>query len=817
LTTDALDAGRGGALKVKAGELSIRNGSAISSDAYDRGNAGAVQVHADDLLISGTADNGRLFSGISSEAKENSTGSAGQVSVTAGELQIRGGGQITSSTFGDGDAEQVTVRADRLTVDGEGKSNPFFSGIFSDAVTGSDNRAGQVEVTAGELTLLNGGYISSDTYAGGSAGPVVVHADRLLISRNGAVTFTGISSVAENQSTGSAGQVSVTAGELQITDGGQINAGTNSTGAGGRIDVTVNNLSLTGGAKLFAGTVNAGPAGTVNVVAGDRVFIAGQDIRSINPRLDRSGIYATSGQFSNSERLGDAGSITIRAGSIQVEDGGRIIADSVGGQRSGSIDVTVRTLTLDTGGQISNSTQSAGTFKGGDMRITASESVVMSGFEAKDPEQFRSGLFNDALGEANAGTIFVNAPTVIIDNGRITTDTTGQANAGSVEITADRLVLRNEGQIFSGTNGDGAGGNITVTTGWLEITGTGDAPTSTPGQGVMPETGLFTNVKENGSGTGGTINVSARDVDLFNKGAISVKSGGSGAAGSIIIDVPGTLRLNDSQIESAVIDLGPSALPPGPDTVGGTITITAGDLVLEPGSTIETRSQRGSGHGGDNRLDIERGFTLDRAAVTTEALQGSGGNIVVTRDGRLDLIDSTMTASVAGGTGSGGNIDINLPFLILDASQIKADAFGGPGGNITIQADQLIRTPDSVIRASSAQNVAGMISITAPNVDVASSLVVLPETFLDASSQLRESCARQGGRPTSSLVAGGRGELPPDPDAPLSASPSNGLADGRRADQPLHGAATLPLPPATKGTLIAGNPVLGAPRISCRG
>ena len=125
-------------------------------------------------------------------------GWAGPVRVTAGELQSRGG-QISSSTYGHGNSEQVTVRADRLTVDGWDRSSPFYSGIFSDAVTGSGNRAGRVEVTAGELTLLNGGYISSDTYAGGSAGTVTVKADRLLISgaSNDGQLFSGISSEAQ--------------------------------------------------------------------------------------------------------------------------------------------------------------------------------------------------------------------------------------------------------------------------------------------------------------------------------------------------------------------------------------------------------------------------------------------------------------------------------------------------------------------------------------------------------------------------------------------------------------------------------------------
>jgi filamentous hemagglutinin family protein len=812
----------GKALSLVGGDLMIDGGSTGSAGAEDgvvqlvsAAAPGAVRI-ADAATLVGQSGAVRITQ---SQGRPTTTGALGTIDVSGpnggGTIRIRGGrvvadgAWIVADNYGSRDSTGgLDLQASSLAV-----SN---SAVTTD-VLGS-GRGGTARVKANHLVIRNGGYISSNTYADGSAGTVVVDADRLLISRAGAVTFTGISSAAAKQSTGSAGQVSVAAGELQISDGGQINASTGSTGAGGRIDVTVKNLSLTGGAKLFVGTVNAGPAGTINILAGDRVFITGQDTLSTTPRLDRSGIYATSGQFSDFDQLGDAGSITIRAGAIQVEDGGRIKADSLGGQRSGSIDVTARTVTLNTGGQISNSTQSVGTAKGGDMRITASESVVMSGFEAKDPQQFRSGLFNDALGEADAGTIFVNAPTIIIDNGRITADTTGQANAGSVEITADRLVLRNEGQIFSGTDGSGAGGNITVTTGRLEITGTGDAPTSAPGQGFQPETGLFTNVKANGSGPGGSINVSARDIDLFNKGAISVRSGGSGAAGSIILNVPGTLRLNESRIEGAVVDLGPSALPSGPETVGGTIAITVGNLVLEPGSTIETRSQRGSGHGGALRLDIQRDATLDRAAVTTAALQGSGGNIVVTGDGKFYLIGSTMTASVAGGTGSGGNIDINLPFLILNASQIKADAHGGPGGNITIQTGQLIRTPGSRIQASSAQSVPGAITITASNTDVVNSLVVLPETLFDVSSQLRETCATRGGRPTSSLIPSGRGGLPPDPGAPLAAS-SFGQPLEQQTATGTPTALTEKPRRAVNPITIAGipQPVLGSPRLTCRG
>ena len=155
--------------------------------------------------------------------------------------------------------------------------------------------------------------------------------------------------------------------------------------------------------------------------------------------------------------------------------------------------------------------------------------------------------------------------------------------------------------------------------------------------------------------------------------------------------------------------------------------------------------------------------------------------------------------------------------MVLDNIQILANAQGGSGGNITIQAKQLIRTPDSVIQASSAQSVAGNIVIIAPNTDVADSLVVLPETFLDASSQLRETCAARGGRPSSSFIARGRGGLPPDPGAPLAANPF-GQPLTQQTDIGSPPALTPQAPKAAKPVMVAGTPqpVLGSPRFSCR-
>jgi large exoprotein involved in heme utilization and adhesion len=141
----------------------------------------------------------------------------------------------------------------------------------------------------------------------------------------------------------------------------------------------------------------------------------------------------------------------------------------------------------------------------------------------------------------------------------------------------------------------------------------------------------------------------------------------------------------------------------------------------------------------------------------------------------LDLVDSAVTTRVESGQGNGGNITIGPPpFVVLDRSSIIANASGGNGGNIGIRAGQLISTPDSLIQASSELGIAGNIAIDAPQNDIGGALAILPGTFLDGAALLAETCASRSGKPSSSLVAGGRGGLPPDPEQPLSL--------GRQAD-----------------------------------
>ena len=81
--------------------------------------------------------------------------------------------------------------------------------------------------------------------------------------------------------------------------------------------------------------------------------------------------------------------------------------------------------------------------------------------------------------------------------------------------------------------------------------------------------------------------------------------------------------------------------------------------------------------------------------------------------------------------GDGGNITIDSPTgnVIVDQSQIIADAVLGDGGDISVTARGFLASPDSIISASSEFGVAGNIEIASPATDIAGSLVQLPESL----------------------------------------------------------------------------------------
>jgi large exoprotein involved in heme utilization and adhesion len=212
-------------------------------------------------------------------------------------------------------------------------------------------------------------------------------------------------------------------------------------------------------------------------------------------------------------------------------------------------------------------------------------------------------------------------------------------------------------------------------------------------------------------------------------------------------------------------------LIPGPLTAGngGIVSVTTPKLTMQAGAHIAADSlwenPLTAGNTGSIMITANNSITLSNSTISTRAIVADGGNIKLTAPNIVQLTNSEITTSVGTGTGAGGNIDIDPEFVILNNSDILANAFGGPGGNITIIADNVINSAQSRIDASSALGINGTVNISNPDQEVAQELAVLPENFLDVTGLISDRCGTAAG--TSSLVSAGPGGLAVDPDGYL--------------------------------------------------
>lgn len=649
-------AGAGGLVSVVTDELTLVDG-AVTSGTFGAGRAGGVDVAvAGNLLIDGRA--GGAFTGIGSQANPGSSGNAGAVNVAAGNLTMLAGSEISSSAFasGQGGAVKVTVGRD-LVIDGTGAplggdGLPLFTGIASQANRGSTGNAGSVDVAAANLRILAGGKISTSTLAGGSAGVVGVSVGRdLVIDGTGALDFTGIASIAVGGSTGRAGAVGVTTGNLTLLSGGKIasdtfgagdagqvavtarqslladgtgstdftgitsQAGVGATGNAGAVSVSAQDLTLRA-AVIGSDTFGPGDAGRVTVAAGGHLLIDGS----------QSALFTGISSQAN-DGTGNAGAIGVRAGSLTLLDGGVISSSTFAFGNAGVIDVDVagRLLVDGTGGTaftgISTQANAGSTGQAGRVGVAAADLALVDGGQ----------IVSTTASTGNAGAVLVTAGRTFISgtNTGISSSSlspgAASGDAGTVRLSGGSLSMANGGQIASNTTGGGRGGDV-------QVAMTGD---------VLLE----------GAGT-----------------RISATASGRGDAGSILVVADAVELKNGAQISTEAAVGG-----------GGNITILADRLLYLLSSQITTSVAGGSGSGGDIFIDPDF-VVLNKSRIVANAVEGNGGNITITAGRFLKSSDSVVEASSE--LGIDGQISISSPDADVTAG--LAQLPGGLAENVQL-------------------------------------------------------------------------------------------------------------------------------------
>ncbi len=445
LTTENAGNGSAGDISLQVGDaIALTNGSVIISSIFGRGNAGDVTLRAEngDISLAGGSD---IFSTVES----GGMGNAGKIDIITRNLSLTDGSLINSSTFGRGNAGNVSLQV------GDAIALSNSSVIASIVGRAGEGIGGDIDIRGRSLTLTEGSQIDTvlfregDGLSGGigRAGNIDINAtDFVNIFGVGTGGFSsGLLASAERGTTAispqAAGNINLTTGDFRIADGAVVDALTSNSGNAGNITINANTFTASGGGQVITTTRSSGNAGNINLNVRDRITISGSD-PNYNQRVEQaaqSGLFddivnnqgAASGIFANTARnsTGNGGNITIqplqnRLPTIAISDGAEVTVASQGQGQGGEISITGNSLSLDRG--IINASTASG--DGGNINLRLRNFIRLRN---------ESLISASAGGNGNGGNITINSPFIVAfpRNNDITANA-GRGSGGRVTINA---------------------------------------------------------------------------------------------------------------------------------------------------------------------------------------------------------------------------------------------------------------------------------------------------------------------------------------------------------------------------------------------
>jgi filamentous hemagglutinin family protein len=428
-TVEAGGVGKGGNIDINAATLSLQDGSQLqtlisspsNTQPAGKGDAGNVNVTVTGEVNIAGVKNG-VPSAIFSYVDTGAVGNGGNITIDAGSLNLRDGTRFIASTYGQGNAGNVTVRT---------KDEVFLvdSAILSAVEAGGVGKGGNIDINAASLSLQDGAQL-------------------LTISRG----------AFDNQSAGrgDAGNVNVkVTGEVDIagvkngsSSGIRSLVRTGAVGNGGNITIDAGSLNLRDGAVLTASTFGQGNGGNVIVRAKNAVSLADSAILS---RVGSGGV-------------GNGGDIDINAASLSLQDGAQFIASTFGQGNAGNIRINAKDAVT-----IFGSSQETGFSTG--LFVSSTSSGIAGDIEVNSPKITldNGGILNAESASANGGNININSDVLLLRRGSQISTTAGTAQSGgdggNINLNTKFIVaVPKENSDILANAFTGKGGNVNIQT-----------------------------------------------------------------------------------------------------------------------------------------------------------------------------------------------------------------------------------------------------------------------------------------------------------------------------------------------------------------
>lgn len=365
---------------------------------------------------------------------DTSGNSAGSIILRGGNISLSNSSAIVTDTLGNGSSGTLNVFASEfLKVQGIASNPNYWTSIFADVAPGATGNGSNIVIETNTLQVADGGQIQTATFGDGFAGNLSVKAREIQIIGESPIGASGIFS--------------------------PVNPG--ATGNGGNLDIKTNSLRVEAGAQVFTSTFGLGKAGELNIQADD-IEVTG--ISDLGPSIIAATVEKIPGFPGSGD--GQGGSVNIQTQNLRLVDGGQIASATRGSGNAGNLQVNADQVELVGTSQQSRSGLFASAFPGngdGGNIIVAANQLTISDGATISVSNFQSQN-RDTPGTGAAGSIQINAPSLLMNNqGTIAADTNA-GDFGNISIELQNLLMRNGSKISTNTLNSSRGGNITIST-----------------------------------------------------------------------------------------------------------------------------------------------------------------------------------------------------------------------------------------------------------------------------------------------------------------------------------------------------------------
>jgi filamentous hemagglutinin family protein len=784
LTGFGTDAGN---INISGTNIGFPTGGSITSTTSAAGRAGNITVQVTGLP--GAPGRLQLNPGtqIATRTLQNSSGSAGNVFLTADIIRVlgsaSGSAQVSSSTQGSGTGGNITINAGNSLTLGQNSlisvsANAFSSQTHAGALkvntgalniqggsllasSSSNSDAGEINVTAGTVTIANSGSIKSTVMGSGDGGDIAIIAQA-------ATNLDAGSIIASTTSGGAAGNVTLSSPSLSLSNGASVASSTSGTGGSGVVTVTLGDALTLGTASIIASSTSGpGNAGRVNVSANAADIRGGSAINSSTSGIGRAGDVSVS--VVNALQMGPGSDIAARsvpkpdgqtgaAGSVRVSTGSLTMEDHVG---TATAQISSSTQGRGDGGNVTlviagpmrmgiNSlvTTSANTFSidanagaivlsADSLTLAAGASILSASFStgnagsidvslAKELELHGGSAIETAARlptSGHAGTVAIQAGSLLVDGQAFIRSTTASLNpAGTVNIVIAGDAKVNSGFISTSTTGGGSAGDISLSADSTEIGTAGqilseaDVPATGNAGSITLQGNMLTvngeiSTSTSGPGSGGAISLAVAETRIDGGSVTSrADAGSTGDAGVVKIDAPTSLLVTGGGIVSSTTAGAGN---------GGSIIATVGQMILDGGSLSAQAAAGSTGAAGRIKINADLVALLNGGSISSSTFAaGAAGEIQIDAT-KISLADTASITSDTESGGSAGDVAIQGGDIMLIGGNISSQArenSTGNAGDVAVTATDHLTNSGTISTATLSSGAAGRVTVAAPTV-----------------------------------------------------------------------------------------------------